>query len=279
MLKALVTNGMAESKQKLATLSDVQEEDFARFFQFAYTGDYSAPLYIIDESASDDGIGSQPEEKVVTDAESERGSPEEFARVRLKDRRRRVAIPQDPDVEKRFPSRPMYQKWGPEWIAWKVDDYPINLSFKFENKRFYTDLPRKELFDACEPTSNTSPKQDFTPVFLAHARLYEFAERYMITTLKHLVLQKLHQTLLRFEIHVNRVRDIVELVRFAYSNDHTSNVEELRVLVTVYVASEFEVIRSSEEFETLLQEGGPFVLYLLRLLENRVYQKSLRDYE
>jgi hypothetical protein len=123
---------------------------------------------------------------------------------------------------------------------------------------------------------NTDPNQDFTPVFLAHARLFAFAERYRILSLKSLVLQKLHQTLVRFEIHAGRISDIVELVRYAYSKEYDSGIdpmkvldaEELRVLVTMYVASKYSDLQGSKEFEALLEDGGPFVPYLLRLLDH-----------
>jgi hypothetical protein len=65
MLENLVTNGMAESKQKLATLNDVEEEDFARFFQFAYTGDYSTPLHASSQTASPPLSNPESEDEVT----------------------------------------------------------------------------------------------------------------------------------------------------------------------------------------------------------------------
>jgi hypothetical protein len=43
---------MAESQTRSATLDDIDEDDFIRFCQFAYTGDYSTPPFTEDEILS-----------------------------------------------------------------------------------------------------------------------------------------------------------------------------------------------------------------------------------
>jgi hypothetical protein len=261
MLRALVTNGMAESQQKLATLSDVEEEDFGRFFQFAYTGDYCTPSFVLEavippqENMPQDSIFVHVVNKVVAPTKTPQKSKLAGGL---------------PSATEEKPVKKEINQWGPVWASWGVDQSKINVSDRFETKKYCKVLPRQVLFGHCEPVRNTDPAQNFTPVFLAHARLYEFAERYMITSLKDLVLQKLKQTLSLFQIHPERVQDVTELVRFAYSEDRTSDTEELKVLVTFYVAAKYELFRKSEDFETLLQEGGPFVLYFFRLLQNRL---------
>lgn len=113
--------------------------------------------------------------------------------------------------------------------------------------------------------------EDYTPVFLAHARLYTFADKYGITTLKVLCLQKLHQTLVKFTLYTARIGDILELARYAFSSDNTPDrkdgVDDLRKVVFKYMVSELDTIRKSEDFISLLEEGGPFAsdlcVYLL----------------
>jgi hypothetical protein len=62
-LRALVNNGMAESQTLSATLDDVEEDDFIRFCQFAYTGDYYSPPFTEDEISNfnADGIPMETE--------------------------------------------------------------------------------------------------------------------------------------------------------------------------------------------------------------------------
>jgi hypothetical protein len=105
-------------------------------------------------------------------------------------------------------------------------------------------------------------------VFLAHARLYVFADRYLIKPLRQLVLHKLQQTLVVFELYPERIGDILELVRYTYSDNNTSSdgVDELRGLVAVYVAANLDKMKRSDCFVDLLEEGGGFVRNFWRLI-------------
>lgn len=60
--------------------------------------------------------------------------------------------------------------------------------------------------------------EDYTEVFLCHARLYVFAEKYDIEPLRKLSKQKIHQTLIGFHLYTERVGDIVVLLRYVYAN-------------------------------------------------------------
>jgi hypothetical protein len=61
--------------------------------------------------------------------------------------------------------------------------------------------PNRELIDGFEPKSNSAASQDFTPVFLAHARLYTFADMRLVAPLKNLALYNLHKTLIDFRLY------------------------------------------------------------------------------
>lgn len=56
---------MAEAQSNTAMLSDVKSGDFARFFQFAYTGDYSSPAALVDDCAALER-GSEGQQQVAT---------------------------------------------------------------------------------------------------------------------------------------------------------------------------------------------------------------------
>lgn len=89
----------------------------------------------------------------------------------------------------------------------------------------------------CEPRTNSATDQDFTLIYLAHIRLYCFAHLRLIEPLKALVLDKLHRTLVGFRLSTQRVGDIIELARCAYSNPDLPNrkgdgtLDDLRKLV------------------------------------------------
>jgi len=165
-------------------------------------------------------------------------------------------------------TRLILDSWGIDVSKFRF----LELSEAFENKRFYTELPRQPLLDSCEPVSNSNPKQDFAPVLLAHARLYVFADKYGIKPLQDLVLQKLQQTLVRFELYPERIKDILELVRYTYSDDHTldNGADELRVLVAIYMASRIDKLKKSDYFLTLMEDGGAFARDFWLIMRNNI---------
>lgn len=69
------------------------------------------------------------------------------------------------------------------------------------------------------PRANCAPSEDYTNVFLSHAHVYVFAEKFDIQLLKRLALKNLHQTLAKFTLWPECVGDIVALARFMYDDD------------------------------------------------------------
>jgi hypothetical protein len=256
VLSALVNNGMAESQTRSATLDDVEEDDFIRFCQFAYTGDYSTPPFTKDEIP-----GIEAEEVPVNDEDDESW----FASyVSAQKSKKRLLSTENRSAK--------------VWRLWGVDTSQVihqdlrALQTNFENRKFCKELPRQKLLDSCEPTPNSQQSYNFAPVFLAHSRLYVFADKYAIKPLQRLVLQKLQQTLVRFELYPERVEDVVELVRYAYSDDniYSDGTDELRALVAVYMASRIDKLNQSDSFLTLLEDGGAFVRDFWLLVRNAV---------
>ena len=118
--------------------------------------------------------------------------------------------------------------------------------------------------------------EDYTNVFLCHARVYVLAEKYDIKELCALALHKLQQTLEVFHVYAKRVRDIVNLVRYSYSNENTrdnevgQDIDGLRKLIVHYVACVFETVASDDSFLVLMEEGGPFIRDLAPMLLKRI---------
>jgi hypothetical protein len=123
--------------------------------------------------------------------------------------------------------------------------------------------PKADMLKNFEPRSNSSPRQNFTPIFLAHARLYTFADMRLVQPLRALALHKLHKTLMDFQLYNQRVGDVLELAKYAYDHgpDRSSEgvIDDLRKLVVGYVACELDIIGKHKEFKQLIEEGGQFV--------------------
>ncbi|KAH8595423.1 hypothetical protein B0O99DRAFT_458079, partial [Bisporella sp. PMI_857] len=124
------------------------------------------------------------------------------------------------------------------------------------------------------PEPNSNPAEDYTTVFLGHAQLYVFAEKWGIDVLKTLALSKLHKTLTSFTLYAVRRPDIVKLLRYTFSNDNTPDrvgvVDDLRSLVMLYTACEVESLVHCPEFLSLVGEGGQLAQNLVQMLMKRI---------
>ena len=110
-----------------------------------------------------------------------------------------------------------------------------------------------------KPRRNREECEDYTEVFLGHARLYVFAEKYDINRLKELSLHKLQCTLAEFTIYSQRVGDIIDLMKYTYLNtpERSESSDSLRSLVTHYAACVVEDLAQNTQFQQLVEEMGP----------------------
>ena len=125
------------------------------------------------------------------------------------------------------------------------------------------------------PPKNHEGCEDFTKVFLGHARLYVFAEKWDIEPLREISLHKLQQTLISFTLFDERVGNVVELLTYAYDNEHTrdrqgKSVDALRLLLSHYAACSIEDLSKNDQFQTFLNENGAFGRDLVEKLIERL---------
>ena len=109
----------------------------------------------------------------------------------------------------------------------KVCSKKSELWGNFKSKANSTSKP------AFQPRKNRESCEDYTEVFLCHARLYVFADKYDVGPLRDLSLHKLQRTLAEFILDDKRAEDIVNLLRYNYSNitDCSESIDDLRLLV------------------------------------------------
>jgi hypothetical protein len=152
----------------------------------------------------------------------------------------------------------------PSCKAAPISRTPLQTRF---NSRTYLDdgSPKSQILQQFEPKPNTAVDQNFAPVLLAHAQLYCFAHLRLIEPLRALTPDKLHTTLMKFKLFTRRVRDIIKLARFAYSNldlpdrKDDGTIGDLRKLVVEYIVCEIDTIRKCDEYVKYMEEGGEFV--------------------
>jgi hypothetical protein len=274
--RALVNGNLIEAKKRCAELEDVEPEDFVRFLEYAYRRDYTAPSWIQDESTcefdqQDDSQAAEEPLPLTNDVPGDAPAPEPEPEPEVD---LAPLIPQPPTsgVPWGFTSSPLYSKKKSKKSKKSRETYDMAiLRAKWHRRNYIGDAaPNADIIEESKPKSNSAANQDFTPVFLAHARLYTFADMRLIYPLKGLALQKLYMTLSAFQLYHQRVGDIVKLARYAY--DHGSDrstagvVNDLRELAVVYIASEVEIVGKHPDFKALLEDGGEFVTDFWRVV-------------
>lgn len=280
---ALVNNGMTESHKRVAEYPDMEPEDLARFVEYAYHHDYTVPSWVRDEAPVPDTPPPAPDD-IAEEAYPE-PVPESFEA-------------QYDDFGTPIRRVPLMSKKkgfkGSKKTAYEAPYQLPNASALragFEKRSYYTsNHPKEAMLAAFEPQCNTAPDQDFRPVLLAHARLYNFARMYLVDPLKSLTLHKLHRTLLSFQLYERRVGDIVQLARYAYKGDEEDEthgngtmaeletqqsdaLDELRQLVLEYMVLNVTTFGKDPSFITLLQEGGEFVVDFWDILYKEKLQR------
>lgn len=106
---------------------------------------------------------------------------------------------------------------------------------------------------------------NYLPVFLSHAQLYVFADKYGVPDLQILVIARLYETMSRFNYHTATRTNIVELVTYAYDNtpDRHDELDRLRAVMVHFCANNIGALQESGHFRTLLEGGGSFVTSLV----------------
>ncbi|KAF2270884.1 hypothetical protein CC78DRAFT_5268 [Lojkania enalia] len=235
-LHVLINGPLLEALERRARFPDLEMCDFERICEYSFRGDYESPAP---------------------------GSYEEDA----------ASVPHTPFSDETTPIRALEDDWKSDTEAPLMTPMPQTLGEHFHAKKFSLPTSAVRNFAAPDLTEpiNKNWKENFTPVFLSHARLYAFARKYLVPGLKDLVLHKLHMTLVRFSLYQRAYPSIIELARFAYDNDHvpdredegTLGVDPLREMVVEYIVLKLRFLQDAAVHREFLEEGGEYPVDLL----------------
>lgn len=231
---------MKEARDGFACIEEVDVDTFARFVEYCYTGDYPAAehLIVLDASSMEhevsafDGVFKHMyESEAALEAELPEPEPEPYPEL----------PPDSTRLEKIW-----YAFTNLSWYTPSQEPKPPQYSARVNR-------------EACE---------DYTDVFLSHARLYVFADTYDIERLRVLSLHKLHQSLVNFTLFAERTTDIALLLQYAYQHtpERTGTMDDLRELLMKYVCCYLEDIRCNGVFEEILKAENNLSVDLLELL-------------
>ena len=152
---------------------------------------------------------------------------------------------------------------SPAVLSWGSDEEPgISKAGTTRSKRELLWDEFIESIDKCDrdlrQSCNVDPYEDYCAVFLCHAQLYVFADKYDIQALSKLALSKLGLTLAHYNLYEEWKENIVELLRYFHANtpDRVGMTNKPRALVIRYVACVVEILKGSEAFHLLLGEAN-----------------------
>lgn len=118
------------------------------------------------------------------------------------------------------------------------------------------------------PRKNRKSCEEYSEVFLSHARLYTLADKYDILELRELSLHKIYVSLKEFTLYLSRVGDVVKLTSYSFENTVTG--DKLRTLLVDYCACIIEDILENEGFKELVDNSSDFAFALIKKMKSRL---------
>ena len=252
-LDRMINGNMAEAQEGLATLEDVGVDTFVRFIEWAYEGYYTAAEFTTVADESPPPPRSQSRDDAVATVQEQQSDVEATPAL--------LAGGIEPEQERRILPPPEHSPWHQSMPSAKKSKRSRRALVKEEFiSREYTVRP--VILQAPPPRPNDNPQEDYTNVFLSHARLYVFADKYDIEPLKVLALEELHATLAAHTLYEAHTGDVITLLRYVYDNtaESTEGVEDMRTLMTQYVGYEMDILIKDEDFKDLMVEDGGSLL-------------------
>jgi hypothetical protein len=279
---------MKEAREGHAVLEDVEDDIFVGFCEFAYTGDYrSRMMERRPEIENNIEVGyetSVERDKDVVPALLEALKLEMADEPLMADEP--IPTPATCPIVATYPTPATYLTPAtyPTLATYLPATYPIPATYwdsgsqkrakktkgrvpitkteqlwsdfkslKFKNK--HPHISDKQLTAANRDLSSASPT---TESLLYHAKIYIFAEKYLIDNLRILSLRKLHASLQDFDLTLETSENILELLEFAYT--HTARQEssenELRALIVHYAACKIKILKQNVNLRSLLEANG-----------------------
>lgn len=273
---------MAEAQKKYANIEDVSGDTFVRFIQWAYNGYYDAAKYVLDLESPNSSDNENNDTKIAINEPAKfpldfSVDPEEApapAEEQVPER-----ILEDEVDRETCKSRKKSSKRGSKVIY----DDPVPYSNVFTTRSSKQSLKesfikrketvRKYSISLPQPRENQAPNENYREVFLSHARLYVFAEKYDIQPLKALALEELQAMLAIFNLHIERTGDIIALLRYVYENtcESMEGVENMRTLMTHYVGYEMDTLMKDDNFRDLMiEDGGELLGDFMKMVRKRI---------
>ena len=254
----MINGAMAEAQKGFAVLEEVDEGTIKRFIEWAYKGYYTAADFELEDTIHLSPVLPK-QEKCEISGWTEGPTAESSAVTTVN------YVELDPTIEIEWGSGTSAKsKWG------KKAKMSQELKESFLHRKYTV---RREVISIPPTRANRGANEDYTEVFLCHARLYVWAEKYDIQTLKTLAFEELHRTLAIYTLYRERTGDIVALLRYIYANTgvRAKGGKDLRTLLRDYIEYEMSVLMKDEDFQGfMIEDGGPLLQDFVKMVAKRI---------
>ncbi|KAF1838833.1 hypothetical protein BDW02DRAFT_626889 [Decorospora gaudefroyi] len=235
-LSILLNGPMKEARQNMAEFADLEPEDFERVCEFAYTG----------------GSFTQPKADVFHEGEVNIHEDFFVLHCRLAWITAAALEPRKARLLSHFLCNTFGRvRRSAKDVFTPADYQQVGMVSKESDVDEHRDRHWKE---------------DVATVLLAYARMYVFAEQYLIEDLKKSVMKRLRKYLVELDIFPLTRSGIIDLVRFVYDSDHTfasvegDALDPLRKTVVEFIVLHLDAFTNFAEHRQLLREGGDYVV-------------------
>ncbi|KAJ4391831.1 hypothetical protein N0V93_005451 [Gnomoniopsis smithogilvyi] len=267
-LNVLLNGPHKEAKDLRVEWPDVDEQTFVRFTEWAYTKSYvtEEPEIILDHS--DIELSAPRDDGSDLKTSGSIGGPEE-ALYSLE------SLPKKPDLINR-------DHCGNP----KCSDFGVSATYRNRYKKtkcLSIGTARSRLIDefmdgpgsdhatttlGFQPKKNKEGCEDFTGVFLCHAKLYVLGDTYDISELRQLSLYRLHATLKVFTLYPSRLNDIATLAKYVFLN--TQQQDKIQDMIALYYACIVEDASKHGALKSLIDEIPDFAFKLISRMSERL---------
>ena len=271
---------MAEAQKGFATLEDVDTGTFVRFIEWAHRGYYTAAGFTTVEYRSPCASSSLSHHEKTPAPEEEYNDEVPLATQDEWDLQPSVVEADwlsapDPPVfgtkkDKKKGMRTSWEMPNDQPKKYRAPKAREELKEAFISRRYTF---RQGVLEIPPPRPNQGPEENYTDVFLSHAQLYVFADKYDVQALKVLALEELYATLAIYTLHPARTGDIITLLQYIYGNTGQSDggEEDLRQILKTYIGYEMDTLINDGDFRDLMiVDGGSLLGDFITMVGQRI---------
>lgn len=253
--------GMQETQSGVAPIDDTDAATFGRFMEFLHTGDYNAAPPA--EASSRIFARTFPALETV----NENGQDLQAVPEPREERYERDAWALDVSIPPRVNDFEE-MTWNSPSTSRKLKKHKSKTTAEdsFDNKApviLASPTSKVDIVRPIHTQSNFSSadhsdwSQDYLPVFLSHAQLYVFADKYEIPDLGRLAARRLDEALGSFQFTSLCATDFAHLMQYIYDNtaEREDEADVLRSIVGIFIANNVKSLIDTESFVAIIENG------------------------